>query len=224
MISDGRRVDRRTVVKGVGLTALLGMSGTLLGCDDAPPSSDREQTGILDLTFVVKETYRLFALVTPGFEMIDETAPVLVQSLIRTDRGPVAPFAAIEMSVEAADDADVTAGLFSAGGDHVAVVFSPARQQVSVEVRRNGDTHVVARETVELRAPFEAAFAVCENQVTALVDTGDGWQPLLTSRDRVADLVDLRDPSTLAALSYGYGVTGAAGAVRLGRVKAGPFG
>jgi hypothetical protein len=61
---------------------------------------------------------------------------------------------------------------------------------------------VLRRRTVRPAGAFGLAFALCENQVTALVDTGDGWQPVLTERTRVAALVDLRQEDVLAAHSY----------------------
>ncbi len=223
MMAEGRHLNRRTVVKGAGLTALAGMSGLPLGCDGSP-SPAREKATILDLAFHTQNRFRPFELVAPGFELVDESQPVAARSLVRSDKSPVAPFAAIELSVAGVDEADVLAGLFSPDGDHVAVVFSPSRRQASIEVRRHGVTHVVAQATTELATPFCAAFAVCEDQVTALVDSGAGWQPVTTTRERVADLIDLRDPGTLAAMSFGYGASGSTGEVRLSRVRAGAFG
>lgn len=229
MSREGRQVDRRTLLKGVGLTALVGLGGIPLGCDDAPPAADGQpspadgQPGILDLSFRVQAQYRPFELVAPGFEQIRRQS-VSARSLVRLDAGPVAPFAAIQLAVDAAEQADVVAGLFSAGGDGVAAVFSPSRRRVSLEVRRAGGAQVLAQETVELPTPFKAAFAVCENQMTALADTGNGWQPLVTNRDDVAALIDLRDPDTLSTFSYGYGAGASGGEVRFSEVVAGPFG
>jgi hypothetical protein len=56
-----------------------------------------------------------------------------------------------------------------------------------------------------LNTSFRFAFVVCENQVTGLTDTGQGWLPLLTARDQVAALIDLRDPATLSRHAFGYG-------------------
>ncbi len=190
---------------------------------DGAPTPAGGQPGILDLSFRVQTQYRPFELVAPGFEQV-RIQPGPARSLVRLDAGPAAPFAAVELSVAAIDGAEVVAGLFSASGDSVAAVFSPARRQVRIEVRRDGDTRVVAETAVELQTPVKAAFAVCENQVTALVDTGDGWQPVVTNRDDVAALIDLRDPATLATFSYGYGVGGTGGEARFSRVTAGPFG
>jgi hypothetical protein len=51
--------------------------------------------------------------------------------------------------------------------------------------------------------------------------TGTAWQPLLTERNGVRALIDLRVPDVLGRLSYGYGGRGDA---LLGRVRAGYFG
>ena len=56
--------------------------------------------------------------------------------------------------------------------------------------------------------------------MTALVDTGDGWQPVLTERDKVAALVDLRRETTLDRFRYAWGTTG----VTASTVRAGLFG
>ena len=60
---------------------------------------------------------------------------------------------------------------------------------------------------------FGLAFAVCENQVTALVDAGEGWQPVLTERAKVAELVDLRREDVLE----GYATRGVAAECGSGR-------
>ena len=59
-------------------------------------------------------------------------------------------------------------------------------------------------------AAFGLAFAVCENQVTALVDAGEGWQPVLTERTKVAELVDLRREDVLDGYAYAWGGRGRA--------------
>lgn len=223
MTFDNLVINRRTALKGIGLAALLGTSSVPLGCRGTARNGV-ETMDLLDLTFDLDDTIRPFALVAPGFEAVDEPRPGAMRSVVRTDQGLAAPFAAIEASVEASQEADVVMGLFSAVGDHVAVVFSPTRGQVGVEVRREGVTHVVAQTAADLQAPFEIAFVICENQVTALADTGKGWRALLTERDKVASLVDLRDAATLSAFVFGYGAAGPVGEVRLRGVRAGPFG
>lgn len=222
MTSDARPVDRRTVLKGLGLTTLVAMSAAPLACDATEPTKTGSTPSLLDLSFDVAEKFRPFALVSPGFEQVRESSPGSTRSLIRTAESPVAPFVAVELAVTTADRAEVVAGLLSAGGDRVAVVYSADRRQISIEVRRDGSTRVVDDASVQLQAPFKLAFALCENQVTALVDGGEGWQPVLTNRDQVAELIDLRDPKTLAGFAFGYGVR--SGEVVLGGVTAGPFG
>ena len=79
---------------------------------------------------------------------------------------------------------------------------------------------MLRRRRVRLAGGVRLAFALCENQVTVLVDTGDGWQPLLTERDKVAALVDLRREATLAGYATPAGRTG----VTASTVRAGLFG
>ena len=91
----------------------------------------------------------------------------------------------------------LAAGLATADDQHVLVRWAAATGLVTLEVRRAGRTRVLRRKKVSLDGEFGLAFALCENQVTALVDTGDGWRPVLTERDKVADLVDLRREEVL---------------------------
>jgi hypothetical protein len=141
-----------------------------------------------------------------------------------SDVSPAAPFAAVEVDVTGAGAGVVLAGLGSAAGDHVVAVFDARRQRVGIEVRRAGRTRLVRRRKVGLPAAFRLGFAVCENQVTVLADTGAGWSPLLTERRRVAALLDLRQPETLRALTYLWGARPGSGEVVLGDVRAGLFG
>lgn len=101
------------------------------------------------------------------------------------------------------------------------VRWRAATGSVSLQVRAGGRTRVLRRTTSAAAATRELgiAFALCENQVTALVDDGDGWVPLLTERDKVAALVDLRRAEVLAGHHYAWGGTD----VEL-RVRAGLFG
>jgi hypothetical protein len=118
----------------------------------------------------------------------------------------------------------VAAGLYTEAGDHVVATYDPRERAVAIEVRTAGRTTVVTDQEVRFEAPFRFAFVLCENQVTALADTGDGWQPLCTDRDQVAELVDLRRPETLSGYTFGYGPQRAPGPVRVSDVRAGCFG
>ena len=115
-----------------------------------------------------------------------------------TDPGPVAPFAAVELRLSGAAG-EASAGLVTDDDQHVLVRWSGRRSAVTLEVRRAGRTRVLRRRTVRPGGPFGLAFALCENQVTALVDTGAGWRPVLTERRQVRTLVDLRAEEVLAA-------------------------
>ena len=95
--------------------------------------------------------------------------------------------------------------------------YDPAAGRVAIEVRTEERTRVVRRRKVALPGSFRLGFALCESQVTVLADTGDGWRPLLTEREKVRVRIDLRVPSTLAAHRYAWSGD-------VGRVRWGPFG
>ena len=117
-------------------------------------------------------------------------------------------------------DGRAQAGLAAPDGDHLLVQWSGTTSRVSLELRSRGWTRRLRSLKIEQRPPFGLAFALCENQVTALVDAGAGWQPVLTERDRVAGRVDLRRPEELGRYRYAWGGDG----VDLGPVRAGLFG
>jgi hypothetical protein len=146
--------------------------------------------------------------------------------LVRSGVCPQAPFAAVELEVRVSGSGTVLAGLAAESGDHVAAVYDGDRRRIAIEVRRNGRTHVLRRKKVSLPSRFRMAVTVCENQVSVFTDTGGaaGWQPVLTERDRVAALVDLREPALLEQLSYAWGATATKLGSELGAVRAGLFG
>jgi hypothetical protein len=174
-------------------------------------------------SFRVADRFRPFELIAPGFELVDDAAG-LVGTVTLTKQSPVAPFAAVDLEVRQVSATGVMAGLATAEDEHLMVAYDPGRSRLSIEVRSAGRTRVVASRRVKLRAPFRLGFVVCENQVTGLADSGRGWTPLLTMRDKVASLVDLRDPDTLASYSFAYGPHRAGDGLELGSVRAGAFG
>jgi hypothetical protein len=177
----------------------------------------------LSLHFEPLARFRPFALVAPQFAQLDVRPPdARVEGVVRTERTPVAPFAAVELDVQQAQGSAVVAGLVAGARDYVLATFDPARREASIEVAVAGSTTVVQRRRLAVSTPLRFAFVLCENQVTALLDTGTGWQPLLTSRQEVAALVDFRDPELLSRHAYAYG--GRGGEVGIGRVSAGSFG
>ena len=217
-------LGRRALLAG---TAAL-VAGTATGCwpsDDPPSRSDRpptraQEAAIFDLSFVHDSRYRPFALLADGFATVE---PGEVSALERADDSPVAPFCALEADLDA-PDRKVVLGLATEDGDRVVTTYDPEAGRVGIEVRANGRTTTVRRRTVDLPASFTLGFALCENRVTVLADTGDGWQPLLTERDKVRALVDLRVPETLGAHRYAWGLRGTSGGRGLARVRHGLFG
>jgi len=179
---------------------------------------------IFDLSFDIIESYRPFHVVAPNFVQVDEAVVGRLCSLRRTAATPPAPFAAVELEVAEVGDAGVAAGLVTTEGDHVLATFDPSRSRATIEVRHAGRSHVLARRKAILGRSFGFAFVVCENQVSALANSGTGWQPLVTSQDKVATLVDLSAVVTLSRYVFGYGTHRPGGRVTLGRVRAGNFG
>ena len=177
-----------------------------------------EEFAIFDLSLETVHTFRPFELIAPGFQTVEEGAGV-PSGLARAESGPPAPFAAVELRL-APSAGTAAAGLATPDDDHVLVRWSAETSRITLEVRREGRTRVLRRRKVEVPAEFGLAFVVCENQVTALVDTGDGWRPVLTERAKVAGLVDLRRPEVLSAHRYAW----SAGGSGLASVRAGIFG
>jgi hypothetical protein len=182
--------------------------------------------------FVEAQRYRPFALVAPRFACVDAARPQATSrpdGLLLLAAGPVAPFAAVELRVQAAGSQEpgegvVVAGLACADGDHLLAAHDASRQRVTLELRTRANTRVLAVARADLRAPFGFAFVLCENQVTALADTGGGWQPLVTRRKNVATFVDFRDSQVLSRFRYAYGVRQAGQPSDIAHVSAGSFG
>lgn len=187
-------LDRRTVLRGMAVAGLAGVALPGTAAAAAP-------------AFHIRHQFRPFDLISPGFAQHD--APARHGSVVTGVR-PVAPFCAVLVRSSGA----VAAGLVGRG---TSVLGRYAAGAVTIEVTVGGATTVVATAAAALPGEFGFAVVVNENAVTVLADTGAGWQPLLTNRDGVRALIDLRDPRVLRGLSYGY-----EGAV--GRVRAGYFG
>jgi hypothetical protein len=204
----GHEIDRRTLLAGLGLAGLAGLA--------APGTASAAVAGNpLDLEFRIRAKYRPFDLIAPRFVQYDSAVGRVRATLVDTGVRPRAPYGSVLVEVRSLDGA-VLAGLV---GDRT-VLGAYDGTTASIEI----DGTVVASAPASLVAPFGFAVVVNENAVTVLADptgTGTGWQPLLTSRDPVRALIDLRDPAVLGRLNYGYGGRGDA---LLGRVRAGYFG
>jgi hypothetical protein len=215
-----RRLSRRAVL-GAGAGLLLG--GCWGGTDQPPrpgsPSTPPEEHTIFDLSFTLESRYRPFELIATEQGSEPEATP---EGLQLTATGPEAPFCTVEATVTASSGR-VLLGLAGDAGHHVVGFYDADSSRVGVEVRTGGRTRVIRRKRATMPGSFRFAFVLCENQVTLLADTGDGWQPLLTERDKVRALVDLRDPSTLGNHRYSFG-SDAGSTSRVTEVRWGLFG
>jgi hypothetical protein len=214
-------------------------ASTLAGCSQAseprptgrgpgggpdPTDPTQQEAAIFDLSFTLEHRYRPFDLVAPAFVALERSGDQLTgpTAVSVHDEGPPAPFCAVHGRVEDAE-ARVVLGLAAAdGGAHLVAFYDPVAQRVGIEVRVDGRSRVLRRLKVDLPSSFGLAFAVCENQVTVLTDTGEGWQPVLTERDKVSAAMDLRQPEVLSALRYAWGDRGDEPGLR--SVTAGLFG
>ena len=213
-----RGIDRRTLLRGVGVAGVAGALG-------AAPAAAETVGSPFDLHFSVTHKYRPFDLIAPRFVQYDTAiTPAPRAAVVTTGVRPRAPFGAVLVEAQRVDPGGVVVAGLAGGGTSVFGTVDPAAGRAAIEVTVGGATTVV--KSVEARVPavFGMAVVVNENAVTVLVDptgTGTGWQPLLSERDKVRALVDLRVPAVLGGLGYAYG---GRGGVQLGRVQAGYFG
>jgi hypothetical protein len=208
-------LSRRTLLAGAG-AGLLGSA-----CTPAASPPPKEPT-IFDLSLTEQHRYRPFHVVAPGFVRDGRRGEDEVGAVTRSTRAPEAPYAAVEVDVVRPGGV-VVAGLSTADGDRVVATWNAATGTAALEVRSGGVTRVLRRARADLPAGSTLGFAVCENQATVLVRTPSAaWRPVLTERAKVSALVDLRDPTTLAAHTYTWGVR--SGRAVLGDVRAGLFG
>ncbi|MGY1813491.1 hypothetical protein [Blastococcus sp. SYSU D00820] len=174
-----------------------------------------------DLRFAELTRHRPVALLSPLVE-VDREGPLPEGAgPLPLAPGPRAPFAAVVVDVVRADDGGgVDCGLAGPAG---AVLARHRDGRVRLEVAAGAGGPVVVAEGdagTGTGAPFRLACVVNENRVVALVAPAgtEEWRPVAWERERVAAVLDLRDPAVLAGLSYAAGVTGPA---ETGRVRAG---
>ncbi|NEK57286.1 hypothetical protein GCU56_05285 [Geodermatophilus sabuli] len=160
---------------------------------------------------------------TSPFVDVDRTGPLRVAptGFTRLGAGPRAPFCSLVLDVGHADEGTgIELGLDGPRGG-VRARHVPAEGSVTIEVTGAGGPHVVAGTTVPAAPAATIALVLNENQVTVLMGPAEGdLRPVLTERDGVRRRIDLRDPTVLEGLEYGYGATGT-GSVELSAVRAG---
>lgn len=216
--------SRRAFLAGVATGAIaLGTACTPSPPETPPPGRRTKESTIFGLSLSIQSRYRPFDVVAPEFLAVDEEAGDGT-GIVVSDNSPPAPYAALELEVRGSEAAVVLLGLATADGGHLLATFDRARRRVGIEVRRGGRSRLLRQRKVELPESLRLGFVLCESQVTVVADTGTGWKPLLTERDRVAAAVDLRVPETLATFRYAWGARSRNGSAQLGAVRAGLFG
>jgi hypothetical protein len=181
-----------------------------------------------DLSFEVAVRHRPFELVAPGFVGTTDAAVGACDGPVRSGYSPPVPFVGVEVEVRDTGGATVLAGLSAGDGDSLLGFYDPVRCRAGLELRRDGETTLLAERPVDPRTSLRLAFVLCENRATllALTDRGEGpfrgWRPVVSERRKVADLLDLRAPETLGRFAASWGARG--GTADLGTAKAGLFG
>jgi hypothetical protein len=162
-------------------------------------------------------------------------------ALLRTDKGPRAPYASVIVDVEsfgggAKKQDTVYAGLIKDRSNYVMAWYNNATKRAGIDVVVNGTLHRLDERAADLTAPVRLAFVLNSKEVTALADNGDGpfdgWKPIANypfgdgadTAPGLSQYVDLRDPAVLARYQYGFGVRAVSGAVVLDGVEAGYWG
>ncbi len=185
----------------------------------------RRDRGPLGLRFAEVHRQRPRSVLSP-FTHHDQAAPQLPAAgeLLRLDGRPPAPFCAVLVDLGPGGlGGGVTAGLSGVAGA-VLARWEPLSGAVSVEVTGAQGTAVAGTAELPPGPATQVAVVVNENQVTVLAACDGGEpRPLLTVREPVRDVLDLRDPGVLGGLGYACGLTGGQRAdVR--RVRAGVSG
>ncbi|GAA4005613.1 hypothetical protein GCM10022247_28930 [Allokutzneria multivorans] len=240
MVAEKPVLDRRGVLRGLGGLGALAALGATPGAAVAA-----QRRGPLDLRFRVTDQFRPFALLAPGFEQFDtatarDRAGVAARgvrisdggavrlagdSLVVTSAGPRAPFCSVLVEVASLGaDSSAVAGIALDQANSVLARYR-SDGSATIEVTVGGKLTIVdSVKQVPLRTPFRLAFVLNENAVTVLVDatnTGTAWTPLISEREGVSGLVDLRVPDRLRQMRYAFGGSGTS---TLGRIRAGYFG
>jgi len=149
-------------------------------------------------------------------------------ALLAAGAGPVAPWAAVTVTVASLSDVShpahntIYAGLVADADNYVVASYNQSTQTVAVEVRSAGQAYTLIQATAALTAPFTFAFVLNENNVIALADTGSGFAPL--TRANVVSVLDMRQPTVLSRFHYGFGARADAGTIALDSVRAGYWG
>jgi hypothetical protein len=171
------------------------------------------------LAFEIVGRFRPFALIAPGFEADTSAWTETETGLFLAHTGPPAPYLAISTGPASMCDS-LAVGLATESDDHLLVRWLPDTSSITLQVRRSGATRVLRRKKLALSGCSAMAFVLCGSRVTALVNSGSGWRPVLSDRSRVAEALDLREEELLSRYRYAWAGPGSGP----GKVEAGLFG
>jgi hypothetical protein len=149
-------------------------------------------------------------------------------SLFRSKTRQRAPYAGVIVEVESfseATDAEqdtVLVGLARDDRNFVVGWYNHATRTAGIDLAVDGSTQTLDTATVNVKVPGRVAFGLTSTTVVVLVDSGNGFRPVVKSN--LAGKLDLRRPSALKAYHNTFGVRASSGTVTLSSVRAGYFG
>lgn len=147
-------------------------------------------------------------------------------TLLRSRTGQRAPYAAVEVEVDAfagSQQDRVYAGLAKDADDYVLAWYDRATATAGIDVAVGGVVSTLGAASAAASTPgLRLTFALTSSTVVAFVDTGAGPEPVV--QVRLDDHVDLRQPAALRAYRNAFGARASSGTTTLARVRAGYFG
>lgn len=148
-------------------------------------------------------------------------------TVFRSATHQAAPYSTVTVDVEAFADSGgeqdaVFAGLVKDERNYVMAWFSRASGIVGLDAVRDGELQTLAVAETEVSAPCRFAFSLTGATVAALVETADGFRPLVHAR--LPQDLDLRQPGELAEYRNAFGTRASSGTIALNAVEAGYFG
>lgn len=113
-------------------------------------------------------------------------------------------------------------GLVKDESDYVVAWFSHVSGAAGIDVVVDGELTTLAAVDTPIDAPCRVAFTLTGARVAALIDSGDGFRPLVHAQ--LPDAIDLRQEAALGEYHNAFGARASSGTIVLTGVEAGYFG
>lgn len=154
-------------------------------------------------------------------------------SLFRSESRQEAPYTTVTAEVSSfagtgGEQDAVFVGLVKDESNYVVAWFSHVSGAAGVDAVVDGELQTLGAVDRPIEAPCRVAFSLTGTVCAALVEEGNGFEPLV--RAHLPESLtgggsdDLRDPAALAPYGNGFGARASSGTIRLEGVEAGYFG